>query len=82
MKKLIDELNRASELYYNFGTSPLSDKEYDEKLKQLKQLEELTGTIYSNSPTNKVGYSVLNSLDKIKITDKPTKYSHNMNLYV
>lgn len=71
MKNLIEELNKASELYYNFGTSPLSDKEYDEKLKKLKQLEELTGVVYSNSPTNKVGYSILNSLNKIKITDKP-----------
>ena len=71
MKKLIDELNHASELYYNFGTSPMSDAEYDLKLNQLRRLEELNGIIYSNSPTNKVGYTVLNNLEKINIIDKP-----------
>ena len=71
MKKLIDELNHASELYYNFGTSSMSDTEYDLKLNQLRCLEELSGTIYSNSPTNKVGYIVLNNLEKINIVDKP-----------
>lgn len=71
MKKLIDELNHASELYYNFGTSPMSDAEYDLKLNQLRHLEELSGIVYSNSPTNKVGYTVLNNLEKINIIDKP-----------
>ena len=71
MKKLIDELNHASELYYNFGTSPMSDAEYDLKLNQLRHLEELNGIVYSNSPTNKVGYTVLNNLEKINIIDKP-----------
>ena len=71
MKKLIDELNHASELYYNFGTSPMSDAEYDLKLNQLRRLEELSGIVYSNSPTNKVGYIILNNLEKINIIDKP-----------
>lgn len=71
MKKLINELNDASYQYYNFGTSPLSDVEYDLKLNQLKQREKETGIIYSNSPTQKVGYPVLNNLKKIKIINKP-----------
>lgn len=71
MKKLINELNHASELYYNFGTSPMSDAEYDLKINQLRRLEELSGIVYSNSPTNKVGYTVLNNLEKINIIDKP-----------
>lgn len=71
MKKLIDELNHASELYYNFGTSPMSDAEYDLKINQLRRLEELSGIVYSNSPTNKVGHIVLNNLEKINIIDKP-----------
>lgn len=71
MKKLINELNNASYQYYNFGTSPLSDVEYDLKLNQLKQREKETGIIYSNSPTQKVGYPVLNNLKKVKIINKP-----------
>lgn len=71
MKKLINELNDASYQYYNFGTSPLSDVEYDLKLNQLKQREKETGIIYSNSPTQKVGYPVLNNLKKVKIINKP-----------
>lgn len=71
MKKLINELNNASYQYYNFGTSPLSDAEYDLKFNQLKQQEKETGIIYSNSPTQKVGYSVLNNLKKVKIINKP-----------
>ena len=71
MKKLINELNDASYQYYNFGTSSLSDAEYDLKLNQLKQREKETGIIYSNSPTQKVGYPVLNNLKKVKIINKP-----------
>ena len=70
MKNLIKELNQARELYYNFGTSPLTDKEYDIKLEQLKNLEAQTGIVYSNSPTNKVGYMVLSEIEKVKIPGK------------
>ena len=39
MKDIITKLNRAAELYYNYGTSPLTDKEYDTLLQQLKEEE-------------------------------------------
>lgn len=71
MIELIKELNKASEDYYNFGTSNLTDKEFDEKLEQLRKLEEETGIIYSNSPTHKVGAPVLGSIKKVKIQDRP-----------
>lgn len=71
MIKLIKELNKASEDYYNFGTSNLTDKEFDEKLEQLKKLEKETGIIYSNSPTQKVGAPVLGSIEKVKIKGRP-----------
>ena len=35
MKELISVLNDASSLYYNSGNSPLSDIEFDNKLKEL-----------------------------------------------
>ena len=71
IKTLIEELNNASNLYYNGKESPLSDKEFDEKLKKLQELEQKTGIIYSNSPTINVGYEVLNEIKKINIIDKP-----------
>lgn len=71
IKELINELNNASNLYYNGGDSPLTDKEYDLKLKELSDLENKYNIIYSNSPTVNVGAPILNSLNKIKIKNKP-----------
>ena len=71
MIELIKELNKASEEYDNFGTSNLTDKEFDEKLEQLKKLEKEMGLVYSNSPTQKIGAPVLGSIKKVKIQGKP-----------
>lgn len=71
MKELINKLNEAAELYYNYGTSPLTDKEYDILLNQLREKEKRTGIIYSNSPTQKVGAPVLDEQRKINIIDRP-----------
>lgn len=71
MKKLIEELNNARNRYYNYGDSPLSDSEYDKKLFELEQMEKESGIIYANSPTQTVGFEVLNNIDKISIEDKP-----------
>ena len=65
MKELIAELNNASFLYYNSGNSPLSDIEFDNKLKELQLLEKQTGIILSNSPTINVGAPVLDSMKKV-----------------
>ena len=71
MKELIKKLNEAANLYYNYGTSLLTDKEYDILFQQLQEEEKRTGIIYSNSPTQKVGAPVLNEQLKITIVDKP-----------
>lgn len=71
MQQLIEELNNASNLYYNFGTSPLTDKEFDEKVKQLQSLEKNIGVILSNSPSITVGAKVLDNIKKIEIKDRP-----------
>lgn len=71
MQKLINELNKASKLYYNGKESFLTDKEYDIKLEELKKLEQEQKVIYSNSPTINVGAPVLTELNKIQIKDKP-----------
>ena len=69
--KLINELNKASELYYNGKDSFLTDAEFDEKLDELSRLENKYCLIYSNSPTINVGSRVLSQLDKTPIYDKP-----------
>lgn len=61
----IRELNRASEAYYNTGISIMSDSEFDHKLDELRQWEEETGIVMSNSPTQNVGTVALDSIEKI-----------------
>ena len=65
MKELIHDLNKASDSYYGSGITFMSDAEFDSKLLELKQLEEETNTIFPNSPTNKVGGTVLKNLTKV-----------------
>jgi DNA ligase (NAD+) len=65
MKQLINELNNYTELY-DKGTPIISDKEYDEKYFELKELEESTGIALPNSPTQKISYTVVNELTKVK----------------
>ena len=66
MKQLVEKLNKASDAYYNSGNSIMSDREFDLELTKLKHLEEETGVILSNSPTQNVGFTVLGKLNKIK----------------
>ena len=54
MRSLIDELNQASAAYYNGKGELMTDYEWDAKFDQLKRLEEETGEILPESPTNKV----------------------------
>ena len=63
MEDLIHMLNEASKAYYN-GESTMTDIEYDKLFDELKSLEERTGLIYSNSPTQNVGATVLDHLTK------------------
>ena len=66
MKQLVEKLNKASDAYYNSGNPIMSDREFDLELTKLKHLEEETGVILSNSPTQNVGFTVLGKLNKIK----------------
>lgn len=65
MQELIKELNTASERYYNSDKTIMTDKEWDEKFDELKQLEHETNILLSNSPTQNVGYEVKSKLNKI-----------------
>lgn len=63
METLIKALNEASSAYYNGGTSSMSDREWDAMFDQLKKMEEETGVVYPNSPTQGVGAPV--KVDKL-----------------
>ena len=66
IKELVNTLNQYRDSYYNKQQSEVSDYEYDKLFDELKQLEESTGIILSNSPTQTVGYEVKSELQKIK----------------
>lgn len=66
IKNLIDRLNTYRNSYYNNNVSLISDREYDALYDQLVKLEEKTGIILSNSPTQSVGYTVASKLKKVK----------------
>lgn len=58
METLIEALNEASSAYYNGATSAMSDREWDAMFDRLKKMEEETGIVYPNSPTQMVGAPV------------------------
>lgn len=66
IKELVTQLNTYRNAYYNNSESQISDYEYDNLFDELKQLEDETGVIMSNSPTQTVGYEVKSKLEKVK----------------
>lgn len=54
MKQLVAELNTASKSYYDGNDEIMSNFEWDAKFDELKALEEETGIILPDSPTQKV----------------------------
>lgn len=66
VREYIDKLNLYRKLYYNDNISAVSDTEYDKLFDELQQLEQQTGLIYADSPTQSVGWQVLSSLNKVE----------------
>lgn len=66
MKDLVEKLNEAAKAYYQEDREILSNQEYDALYDELVALEEKTGMILANSPTQKVGYTVLSNLTKVR----------------
>lgn len=52
--QLVEELNQASEAYYNGKAEQMTDYEWDARFDELKRLEEKTGIVLPESPTQKV----------------------------
>lgn len=64
--KRVQELNAASEAYYNSDNPIMSDYEFDNKLEELRMWEEETGIVFANSPTHNVGYSIADELKEVE----------------
>ena len=64
IKELVVILNEASKAYYAEDHEIMSNFEYDALYDELCKLEEETGMVLANSPTQKVGYEVVSELPK------------------
>lgn len=64
MKEKIDLLNKAARAYYQEDREIMTNLEYDRLYDELLELERETGTVFSNSPTSRVGYELLSGLPK------------------
>ena len=65
MKDLIEKINKASYSYYVLDNPIISDKEWDKMYYELLDLENQTGIILPNSPSQKIGGEVLDGFKKV-----------------
>lgn len=65
-KELTKRLNRYRNEYYNNNRMLISDSFYDDLFSRLKEMEQITGVVYPDSPTITVGYEVKSKLKKVK----------------
>ena len=65
IKQLIKKLNEATEAY-DLGKPIMSDEEWDKMYFLLCQLENETGIIFPESPTQKIHYEVVSELKKVE----------------
>ena len=64
LRELNDQLNQYRHEYYNLSAPTVSDQVYDRLFDELKRLEQATGIRMTDSPTQTVGYPVVDGLDK------------------
>ncbi|WP_427340256.1 NAD-dependent DNA ligase LigA [Caloranaerobacter sp. DY30410] len=66
IRELVDIINDLNYHYYVLDNPKVSDKEYDKLYDELVKLEEETGIILSDSPTQRVGAKPLEKFEKHK----------------
>lgn len=66
IKELTSLLNKYRDKYYNYSESLVSDAEYDKLFDELRELEAEEHFVLANSPTQTVGYEIVDSLKKVK----------------
>ena len=64
--ELVSMLNHYRHEYYNLTKPSVSDAVYDRLFDELAALEQKTGIILSNSPTQTVGYAPVSMLRKVR----------------
>lgn len=64
IRELVEELKLASKVYYSDQDDIMTNYEYDAKYDELKALEEKTGIVFADSPTQVVEYEVVSELKK------------------
>ena len=70
MNTAVEQLNKWTEAY-DKGQPLVSDKEWDDLYFELKEAEDRLGIVLPNSPTQKVVYTVVNELKKVKHEYQP-----------
>lgn len=66
INELVEYLNVCRDAYYNLNKPIITDKQYDDLFDELVKLEEESGIILSNSPTQTVGYTAVSEFKKVK----------------
>jgi len=64
IRELTAKLDQWRHEYYNLNAPTVTDAVYDRHFDELEQLERETGICMSNSPTQTVGYAVVDGLEK------------------
>ena len=64
IRELIGTLRAAGRAYYQESREIMSNFEYDKLYDELVSLENETGIVFANSPTQNVGYEVVSALPK------------------
>ncbi len=64
--ELVSNLNRYRHEYYNLAKPCVSDAVYDRLFDELAALEQKTGIVLSNSPTQTVGYVPVSALRNVR----------------
>lgn len=66
IKTLVQTLNKQRDAYYNRNSPTMTDQEYDRLFDHLAELEKESGIVFSNSPTQSVGYYPVSDLKKVR----------------
>ncbi len=75
-RELVEEINKHNQLYYNQAEPEISDREYDELMDKLLELEkEHPELIIPDSPTQQVGVAVDQEVQKLLVTHNPKMMS-------
>ena len=65
IQTLVEKLNKANIAYYNSGTPIMTDDLWDTYFEELQRLEQETGYILTNSPTQYAGYQTVDFIKKV-----------------